>query len=583
MKVKDRSMKPDYLCILLALALSTMLEFVDSYRTSSFRYRMIGFKLAAKDDLPENLDPQSFVVNETPVRKWNTPQESAKTKTVNDIWAGLLTESLHSPALAETVALARKRALERSSIRPVHPIDEQTRYEAYNRLRQRMFDLVRGEKCDSRRGWVRSFERWQYLSKNFEWSKERVKYVGNLAFLDPLLPSVSENNPAEINLFEDLKKLENMSPDGASRVSRSIQRDSAYLSDQLFKRMMLRIRKEKDEIAESERRGEGEKENRGDSSVNALASQNSFTVSAVPNKYNGDLKVSLEGSSGTDAHSARMRVFTISAAHALKLQLLHNWNKSGVSSGGHASDSVPAVSGRDAGDDAAQSERSIEFKKHLFCLLARYSVLEGYGWQAAVAQTVLRALQQDFGVTVECFSSPLNSYLPSYCSLFPDTDAHFASLGSFFDFYPSEGSFESNPPFVMPLMVQMVAHMEDLLSSATGPMSFAVVVPAWVDDSHWQLLVCSTFNRGYFTVPAAEHSYCDGGQHENSIVEKFRPAPFDTAVFFLQNTAGSEKWPLSAESELKLRNAFAEARPSAETLKNQQDRGLYSPKSKTRI
>jgi phosphorylated CTD-interacting factor 1 len=536
-----------------------MLTLVESYRSCSIRDRLAGFKVAMIDGVPENFESQTSVGQGIPVRKWNTRKESAKPKTVNDIWAGLSTESLHSPALAETVTSARNRTLQRSIIRPVVPIDEQTRYEAYNRLRQRMFDLVRGENCDSRRGWVRSFERWQYLSKNFEWSNEYTQNVGNLAFLDPLLPSVYENNPAEQNLFEDLKKLENMSVDGASRVSRSIQRDSAYLSDQLFKRMMLRISKERDQTASL------------------------FSVNVVPNKNNGDLKVSLEGSNGIETSGARHRVFTISAAHALKLQLMFDRIKLGVSSGGVVSEGLASGSTAGGGEGecaAAQNERSVEFDNHLFCVLARYSMLEGYGWQAAVAQTVLRALQKDFGVSVECFSSPLNTYLPSYCSLFPDTDARFGSLGSFFDLDPSEGSFEANPPFVASLMVQMVDRMERLLAKATGPMSFAVVVPAWVEDPHWERLTSSSFNRGQFTVAAAEHSYCDGGQHENSIVQDFRPAPFDTAVFFLQNVAGSEKWPLSVESEARLRSAFAEAKPSEEILRNQRERGLYVPKSK---
>jgi phosphorylated CTD-interacting factor 1 len=550
MKTKYRSIRSDCLLKLLALASCTILTQVESYRSCSFRDRRAGFKVTMIDGVPENFESQTSVGQGIPDRKWNKRKESAKPKTVYDIWAGLSTESLHSPALAETVTSARKRAIERSCIRPVVPIDEQTRYEAYSRLRQRMFDLVRGENCDSRRGWVRSFERWQYLSKNFEWSHEHTQHVGNLAFLDPLLPSVYQNNPAEQNLFEDLKKLENMSVDSASRVSRSIQRDSAYLSDQLFKRMMLRISKERDQTA------------------------NLYSVNVVPNKNNGDLKISLEGCSGIETSGARHRVFTISAAHALKLQLMFDWNKLDQSTGGFESQ------GRDGENVAARNDKSVDFDNHLFCVLARYSMLEGYGWQAAVAQTVLRALQKDFGVSVECFSSPLNTYLPSYCSLFPDTDAHFGSLGSFFDLNPSEGSFQANPPFVSSLMVQMVDRMEHLLAAATGPMSFAVVVPAWVEDPHWERLTSSAFNRGQFTVAAAEHSYCDGGQHENSIVQDFRPAPFDTAVFFLQNVAGSEKWPQSVESEARLRSAFAEAKPSEETLRNQREKGLYVPKSK---
>ena len=218
-----------------------------------------------------------------------------------------------------------------------------------------------------------------------------------------------------------------------------------------------------------------------------------------------------------------------------------------------------------------------QFDDDMFCLLARYSVLEGYGWQAAIAQPVLAALNKNFGVTVECFSSPLNNYLPTYCSFFPDTDAAFGSVGSFFDFQPFEGSFEANPPFVASLMVLMVSRMDVLLTTATGPMSFAVVVPAWCEDAHWPRLLNSNFNKGYFIVAATEHSYCDGRQHGSSIDERYRPAPFDTAVFFLQNEEGAKKWPLTSRSKAELIEAFAAARTTQESS---EVRDTYIPKFK---
>jgi len=39
------------------------------------------------------------------------------------------------------------------------PVAELTRYEVYNRLRKQMNKHIRDEGCDSRRGWIRSFER----------------------------------------------------------------------------------------------------------------------------------------------------------------------------------------------------------------------------------------------------------------------------------------------------------------------------------------------------------------------------------------------------------------------------------------
>ncbi len=42
--------------------------------------------------------------------------------------------------------------------------------------------------------------------------------------------------------------------------------------------------------------------------------------------------------------------------------------------------------------------------------------------------------------------------------------------------------FKANPPFVEEVMERMVDKMHDLLERATGPMSFAVIVPGWDDE-----------------------------------------------------------------------------------------------------
>jgi len=67
--------------------------------------------------------------------------------------------------------------------------------------------------------------------------------------------------------------------------------------------------------------------------------------------------------------------------------------------------------------------------------------------QARVQPHVFLKMNEDFGVTHECFTSPLSRICSSYNSIFPDTDRYFGSLGSFFDFMPTEGSFFVNPPF----------------------------------------------------------------------------------------------------------------------------------------
>ena len=89
----------------------------------------------------------------------------------------------------------------------------------------------------------------------------------------------------------------------------------------------------------------------------------------------------------------------------------------------------------------------------------------------------MRALQRGMGCVVECCASPFNTYMRNYCSAFPDTDSHFGSLGSFFTFEPTHGSFEANPPFNRQVIGEMFKHMLKLLQNASGPMSFVVVLP----------------------------------------------------------------------------------------------------------
>lgn len=76
-------------------------------------------------------------------------------------------------------------------------------------------------------------------------------------------------------------------------------------------------------------------------------------------------------------------------------------------------------------------------------------------------------LHSRLGVQLECFASPLNCRFDQYCSAFPDVDAPFGSLGSFFSFAPKEGSFEANPPFVPDVMLAAVRHAEFLLERSS--------------------------------------------------------------------------------------------------------------------
>ena len=178
-------------------------------------------------------------------------------------------------------------------------------------------------------------------------------------------------------------------------------------------------------------------------------------------------------------------------------------------------------------------------------------------------------LLRRFGVRFECFASPLNCHFSAYCSAFPDTDFSFGSVGSFFQFDPSDqgGSFEANPPFVPELVLAMAQRMNKLLAAADAgpapsrPLSFAVVIPTWKHTEGWQQLLASPFMRRHETLRQRDHGYCEGKQWMRK--SRWRVASFDTSIFFLQNTRGARRWPATDDACAELRAAFASKQSDA--------------------
>lgn len=199
-------------------------------------------------------------------------------------------------------------------------------------------------------------------------------------------------------------------------------------------------------------------------------------------------------------------VLAITAAHYAKLSLMHRLAAAGVR---RVEDLPPVATG---------SVAPATLLRRVFCLLARYEAYTGNasGLQGAVPHHVFDALERACGVTAECFASPLNAHFPAFCSAFPDTDAPFGSVGSFFAWRPRRGVYEANPPFVNGVMLAMARHLGELLDAAAAgrePLAFYVIVPAWRDAYFHQLLAASRHTRARRELLRKEHEYIDGLQH----------------------------------------------------------------------
>jgi len=249
------------------------------------------------------------------------------------------------------------------------------------------------------------------------------------------------------------------------------------------------------------------------------------------------------------------QLLKLNPAHLEKLRLLHNMYASRTSTPEDAAAAADAA--QDALQDAAAEQL---FLSRVFCLLARYQTVQGHGFQAAVAESAFRVLHTDMAVTLECFASPLNCAYGRHCSAFPDTDKHFGSLGSFFDFAPTSGSFEVNPPFVLALMAAMNQHICALFAAAEGPLSFVVVVPVWEGEPFFVALIQHPHLVHRILIAKKDHGFCDGASHQRQ--DRYRDSPYDTEVFILQNDRGAARYPCTRQTEESIRQGFAAGIPT---------------------
>ncbi|KAL7990152.1 hypothetical protein Chor_010506 [Crotalus horridus] len=235
------------------------------------------------------------------------------------------------------------------------------------------------------------------------------------------------------------------------------------------------------------------------------------------------------------------------------------------------------------------------FLPRVWCLLRRYQMMfgiglhEGTGLQGALPVHVFEALHKHFGVSFECFASPLNCYFKQYCSAFLDTDGYFGSRGPCLDFFPISGSFQANPPFCEELMDVMVTHFEKLLEGSSEPLSFIVFIPEWRDPPPTSLtrMEQSRFKRQQLVLPAFDHEYRSGAQHLCKKEEMYYKAVHNTAVLFLQNNAGFSKWEPTQERLHELLTAYkhsgrAQAPPAAPSASDKDPEPVREQQSSSR-
>lgn len=303
----------------------------------------------------------------------------------------------------------------------------------------------------------------------------------------------------------------------------------------------------------------------------------SATVPGFSKLY-GPLQIPLYASASKRHVAARLKaagvakgpytsVLELNSGHFVKLLALHHLceqRKAGVEEPDLSSFQVPS-------DLSEQQQATLQ---KLFCVVARMETFCGNagGMQGSVPHHVFDALEQHLGVDQELFASPLNCHFPAYCSAFPDTDAGFGSVGSFFDFAPHSGSYEVNPPFVNSTMLAMAKRLNSLLDAAAlacSPLLFFVIVPTWDDAYFYKLLQGSAHLRLHRIVGRKEHEFIDGLQHRAE--RTVWAANVDSTWFVLATEAAVQRYAVGPDTAARLDEAFA--RPAEQSHHGRDGRG----------
>lgn len=149
----------------------------------------------------------------------------------------------------------------------------------------------------------------------------------------------------------------------------------------------------------------------------------------------------------------------------------------------------------------------------------RYQGLALGSQQWSVPKIVYEDLYRNWGVRLEAFTSPLNSQLLNFpeteiCSLFPDTDAVFRSIGNFFDVSIDGKTLVANPPFIETVLEACVRKVLD----AKDYLAF-VVMPHWTDMEAYRLVESDA--KVFHVLDKYKHYYTDVSKGHH-VKAKFR-------------------------------------------------------------
>ena len=264
------------------------------------------------------------------------------------------------------------------------------------------------------------------------------------------------------------------------------------------------------------------------------------------------------GDSNNEAQTGKEQWHPVSTALLesswLKLRSLYDLHRS------------PSHSDKTNRQETTNDQEEQEFACRVLTLMARYASLSGgvtefahqtSGFHASVPTQVYALARTHLSTVAECFASPMNVSSPLFCSLFPDCDSYFGSMGSFFDLsiakqFPNGIAMNCNPPFTLAIMSRVPGKLQALCEEGdalTVPVQFLIVVCNWavvagVEQAHGRRILTdlakSVFCRRHVSVAPEHAPYQDG--HAFALCRPFFTLKSNTEVYLWQNHTAAGRW-----------------------------------------
>jgi phosphorylated CTD-interacting factor 1 len=118
----------------------------------------------------------------------------------------------------------------------------------------------------------------------------------------------------------------------------------------------------------------------------------------------------------------------------------------------------------------------------IWIILFRYQLLSSNNNQLAVLPKIYKKMEEDFGLSVECFASAINSSSEYFCSLYYDVEKYFGSIGNFFNIIPIKGTYSFNPPYQYDVITNGIKKILEHLSNSSNikeELTFIITIPIW--------------------------------------------------------------------------------------------------------